>query len=74
MVPLLVRRIRLQNYAKEETGSKQIGVLSLVPTEAWTIDGYKAMDQIRKGQIRRLAKGEVVGQCRFVHMLFGIAA
>ena len=26
-----------------------------------TIDGYEAMHQIRKGQIRRLAKGDVVG-------------
>jgi hypothetical protein len=27
-----------------------------------TIDGYEAMHQIRKGQIRWLAKGDVVGQ------------
>jgi len=29
---------------------------------------------IRKGQIRWLAKGDVVGQRLFVHALFGIAA
>ena len=39
-----------------------------------TIDGYEAMHLIRKGQIRWLAKGDVVGQRRFIHTLFGIAA
>jgi IS6 family transposase len=42
---------------------------------AWrTIDGYEAMHVIRKGQIRWLAKGDVVGQRQFIHALFGIAA
>ena len=39
-----------------------------------TIDGYEAMHLIRKGQIRWLPKGDVVGQRRFIHILFGIAA
>jgi hypothetical protein len=38
-----------------------------------TIDGYEAMHLIRKGQIRWLPKGDVVGQRRFIHTLFGIA-
>jgi len=34
---------------------------------AWrTIDGYEAMHVIRKGQIRWLAKGDVVGQRQFI--------
>jgi IS6 family transposase len=42
---------------------------------AWrTIAGYEAMYMIRKGQIRWLAKGDVVGQHQFIHTLFGIAA
>ena len=42
---------------------------------AWkTIDGYEAMNAIRKGQIRWLAKGDVVSQRQFIHTLFGIAA
>ena len=42
---------------------------------AWrTIEGYEAMHAIRKGQIRWLEKGEVVGQRQFIHGLFGIAA
>jgi hypothetical protein len=32
------------------------------------------MHLIRKGQIRWLPKGGVVGQRRFIHTLFGIAA
>jgi transposase-like protein len=39
-----------------------------------TIGGYEAMHLIRKGQIRWLPKGDVVGQRRFIHTLFGIAA
>jgi hypothetical protein len=32
------------------------------------------MHAIRKGQIRWLAKGNVVGQRQFIHALLGIAA
>ena len=39
-----------------------------------TIAGYEAMNMIRKGQIRWLAKGDVVGQRQFIHTLFGMAA
>jgi hypothetical protein len=39
-----------------------------------TIQGYEAKHLIRKGQIRWLAKGDVVGQRQFIHTLFGIAA
>jgi transposase-like protein len=42
---------------------------------AWrTIEGYEAMRAIRKGQVRWLEKGDVVGQRQFVHSLFGVAA
>ena len=39
-----------------------------------TIEGYEAMNMIRKGQICWLAKGDTVGQLRFNERLFGIAA
>jgi transposase, IS6 family len=39
-----------------------------------SIAGYKAMNIIRKGQIRWLPKGDVVGQKRFIERIFGIAA
>jgi IS6 family transposase len=39
-----------------------------------TIEGYEAMHMIRKGQVRWLDKGDVVGQRQFIHNLFDIAA
>jgi len=39
-----------------------------------TIQGYEAMNMIRKGQVSWLAKGDIVGQVRFIERVFGIAA
>jgi len=39
-----------------------------------TIAGYESMPMIRKGQVRWLAKGDVAGQIRFIHQVYGIAA
>jgi IS6 family transposase len=39
-----------------------------------TISGYEAMNIIRKGQVRWLPKGDIVGQMRFIERTFGIAA
>jgi IS6 family transposase len=39
-----------------------------------SIAGYEAMNIIRKGQIRWLPKGDVVGQKLFTEGMFGIAA
>jgi transposase-like protein len=39
-----------------------------------TIDGYEAMNMIRKGQVRSLAKDDIAGQVKFIESLFGIAA
>jgi transposase, IS6 family len=39
-----------------------------------TIAGYEAMNIIRKGQIRWLPKGDVVGQKNFVDRIFAAAA
>jgi hypothetical protein len=39
-----------------------------------TIAGYEAMNIIRKGQIRWVAKNDVVGQIRFIERMFGITA
>ena len=38
-----------------------------------TIAGYESMHMIRKGQVRWLAKGDIPGQVRFIHQIFGIA-
>jgi hypothetical protein len=39
-----------------------------------SIAEYEAMNIIRKGQIRCLAKSDVVGQKCFIERIFGIAA
>ena len=38
-----------------------------------TIAGYESMNMIRKGQIKNIVKGDISGQIRFIHSLFGIA-
>ena len=38
-----------------------------------TIRGYEAMNQIRKGQIVGVPKGDVTGQISFIHEIFGVA-
>jgi transposase-like protein len=39
-----------------------------------TLRGIEAMDMIRKGRARRVAKGDVIAQVKFIGKLFGIAA
>src|SRR5215472_10035312 len=39
-----------------------------------TIGGYEAMNMIRKGQIRWLAKGDVLGQAHYIEQILGVAA
>ena len=42
---------------------------------AWrTLQGIEAMEMVRKGRVRRLAKNDSVGQAKFICALFGIAA
>src|SRR3954447_1394473 len=41
---------------------------------AWrTIQGIETVNMIRKGQVRRLQKGDILGQVAFIAALFGIA-
>jgi transposase, IS6 family len=39
-----------------------------------TLRGIEAMDMIRTGRARRVAKGNVIAQVKFIGKLFGIAA
>ncbi len=39
-----------------------------------TIEGIEAMNMLRKGQIKRLAGNDAMGQAKFVASLFQIAA
>jgi hypothetical protein len=41
---------------------------------SYAIAGYEAMHMIRKGQIRWLAKNDLLGQVTFIRTVFGIAA
>ena len=43
-------------------------------TTAWrTVRGIEIMHALRKGQARWMAKGDVVGQTRLIHKVFGLA-
>jgi hypothetical protein len=35
---------------------------------------YEAMNMIRKGQIKEIEKGDVIGQISFINEVFGVAA
>lgn len=39
-----------------------------------TLEGIEALDMMRKGQVKRVAGGDVRGQAEFVESLFGTAA
>jgi len=55
------RRVRLaMSYGSFRTAGK-------------TLQGIEAMHRINKGRVRRLAKGDAVGQIKFIHQLFNVA-
>ena len=42
---------------------------------AWnTLQGYEVMNMVRKGQMRGVEKGDILGQVAFIASLFGVAA
>ena len=42
---------------------------------AWrTLRGYEVMNMVRKGQMRGVEKGDILGQVTFISSLFGVAA
>jgi hypothetical protein len=45
------------------------------PRTAWaTLQGYEAMNQLRKGQVAGTSKGDIVSQVLFITRAFGLAA
>lgn|ERR1700735_5057049 len=44
------------------------------PTAWRTLQGIEAVHMIRKGRVRWVAKGDAMGQARFIAPLFGISA
>ena len=42
---------------------------------AWnTLQGYEVMNMVRKGQMRGVERGDIMGQSAFIASLFGVAA
>lgn len=39
-----------------------------------TLRGYESMSMIRKGQIKNIDRGDVMGQISFINEIFGVAA
>lgn len=39
-----------------------------------TLKGFESMNMIRKGQIKNVGKGDVLGQVSFINQIFGLAA
>jgi hypothetical protein len=77
LVGLYRERARPAPFRGRHFGNKRIvASLGFRSAEAAcrTIEGYKAVHLIRKGQIWWLPKGDVVGQRQFIHTVFGIAA
>lgn len=43
-------------------------------TASKTLQGYEAMNMIRKGQVQGAKKGDILAQIQFLHQVFGVAA
>jgi transposase, IS6 family len=43
-------------------------------TASSTLQGYEAMNMIRKGQVQGVRKGDILAQVQFLHQTFGVAA
>jgi IS6 family transposase len=43
-------------------------------TASKTLQGYEAMNMIRKGQVQGVRKGDILAQVQFLHQAFGVAA
>ena len=48
--------------------------LGLCRTAQRTLQGYEAIPRIRKGQVKGIAKGDVLAQHRVIAQLFGLVA
>jgi transposase, IS6 family len=56
------KRIRAKQHFREVSCARR------------TIQGYETMHKIRKGQVRRVTKGDIRVQNRFIDQVFGLAA
>ena len=53
---------------------KDLAEFASFNTARRTLRGYEVMNLIRKGQVKRAEKGDVIGQISFLHQLLGVAA
>jgi len=76
-------KLRPQKYLNNIVEQDHRGIKRLVKpgmgfgsfnTARRTIRGYEMMNQMRKGQIKGVAKGSVKDRVKFMHQIFGIAA
>ncbi len=52
-----------------------ITILLISVVSVWnTLRGYEVMNMVRKGQMRGVEKGDILGQVAFIASLFGVAA
>ena len=59
-------------YVKKRAGAC-LGYRSFDTAER-TIQGVEAVNMMRKGQVKRLDRGDAMGQAKFVESLFALAA
>jgi transposase, IS6 family len=73
VVPYLNNIVEQDHRAIKRRVNACLGfVRSMAPKERFKV--YEAINMIRKGQVRWLAKGDVTEQVRFINVTFGLAA
>jgi IS6 family transposase len=73
VVPYLNNIVEQDHRAIKRRVNASLGFRSFDGAQK-TIQGYEAMNMIRKGQVRWLAKGDITEQVRFIKNMFGLAA
>ena len=60
--------------ASSPTRRVKSGLGFFSPETAWnTLQGYGVMNMVRKGQMRGVEQGDILGQIAFISSLFGVA-
>ena len=73
VVPYLNNIVEQDHRAIKRRVNASLGFRSFDGAQK-TIQGYEAINMIRKGQVRWLAKGDISEQVRFIERTFGLAA
>jgi transposase-like protein len=73
VVPYLNNIVEQDHRSIKKQINASLGFRSFAGAER-TIQGYEAMHMIRRGQVRWLAKDDIVQQARFIKFIFGLIA